>query len=599
MSNIYKLFDEVIQQVNNSIKTYPQKLSTEVIEQLTINLGYERCYYYASLTDAMNDINAEPKILTTLTDPKVMVQFDYDGTPIVVLLDDCEESGIITIPRSAKLFLNTYELSINGGHLAVTEGHDLTIFGGSEDNKGRIITTPQEGKVGGVVNFKGRNLACYNTYFEVSTTHSKAVYALYISKFDKADIINCDINASYSAPPNGSYYSSGIHTGKCGSPFNVIGCNINCFSDGMPMYGILSNDGNTSVIDDCDINVQVTSQHVAIGVVNQSGSMCNINNSIISAVTNSKDTSYRQCVGVLNEGNLVMDGCECELTVDGHYAHAVENYINSNAVLRNCNLKVTIVSETGAISVKAVVNLSHLECYDSVFWTDARYGNNGKPMAIAVFNQADAYLSNCTVTGTHSGLQHSGKSLYIDGGMYTGTWHGGVYIATDPDSVTHINNAVLRDGHYDGQFEDPEQTLNVWYYWGAIYIGGSNGRSDIVANLDGCTFEGFKHAICMRGSLGEMNNTAKLSNCTFAPRGNSSKLCTINYHRSSHHVHVGVGCNITEEEIFHESTDAYTKEEFIPNDEMLVFTNDIYRGIYNGREMNDTDAVALSSLLEA
>jgi hypothetical protein len=32
---------------------------------------------------------------------------------------------------------------------------------------------------------------------------------------------------------------------------------------------------------------------------------------------------------------------------------------------------------------------------------------------------------------------------------------------------------------------------------------------------------------------------------------------------------------------------------------MLVFTKDIYRGIYEGREMTDDDALALTSLLEA
>jgi hypothetical protein len=362
------------------------------------------------------------------------------------------------------------------------------------------------------------------------------------------------------------------------------------------MYGILSNDGNTSVIDDCDINVQVTSQHVSIGVLNRPGSVCNMSNNIISAVTNSDDTTYRQCLGVLNEGDLTMEDCKCEMNILGHRGYAVENYVDSRAILRNCNFKVTLLSEVGELSVCAVTNLHKIECYDCTFWTDARYGNTGTPMALAVFNIDEAYLSNCIVTGTHSGLQHSGKSLYIDGGIYTGTWHGGVYISTDPDGKTYINNATLRDGHYDGQFGDPEQTLLTWNYWGSVYIGGSKGRDNIIANFDGCTFEGYKHGICMRGSLGEKNNTARISNCTFAPRGYGDMNCTINYHGNTHNVHVGVGCNATYDSIYIDHTIADTTPV---TDNMLVFTKDIYRGIYEGREMTDDDALALTSLLEA
>ena len=596
MSNLYTLFDELITQVNSSLKDYPQKLSVEKLEQISYNLGYKKVRYYSSINDALDDIYYATEDRITINNPKVMVQDDVDGVPVISLLSDCEQNGYVVVDNSIKLFLNSHTLKINGGTMQVSTGIDVSIFGGNTNNRGTIISTPAEGKVGTAIQFYGNNLNCYNTQLSVSTSQQRAVYGIYLYTYSNVNIVNCNIDVTYNGGTYGEKYSAGIYSQNCLSTINISSCNINCVSNGMNMYGIMCNTGDSFTIEKCNINIEVTSNHIAFAIVNRSGTNCNIRDSVICSYTQSNNTSYRQCLGVLNEGYLLMENCRCDLKIDGHRGYVVENYVNSQAILRNCNFKVTLLSEVGDLSVYAVLNFHKIECYDCIFWTDARYGNVGTPMALAVYNGDEAYLSNCIVTGTHSGLQHSGNSLYIDGGIYTGTWHGGIYISTDPEGKTYINNATLRDGHYDGQFGDPEQTLLTWNYWGSVYIGGSEGRDNIIANFDGCTFEGYKHGICMRGSLGEKNNTARLSNCTFAPRGYGDMNCTINYHSNTHNVHVGVGCNATSDSIYIDHTIA---DKTPVTDNMLVFTKDIYRGIYDGREMTEDDALALTSLLEA
>jgi hypothetical protein len=91
--------------------------------------------------------------------------------------------------------------------------------------------------------------------------------------------------------------------------------------------------------------------------------------------------------------------------------------------------------------------------------------------------------------------------------------------------------------------------------------------------LDGCTVEGVHRALVMRGSSGEQNNKAFLSNCTFI---SGDVLGGINIHDNTDHiVYLGVGCNYTAENATHP--------------DQVAQTDDNYRHVSNTKNLNGLD----------
>ena len=158
-------------------------------------------------------------------------------------------------------------------------------------------------------------------------------------------------------------------------------------------------------------------------------------------------------------------------------------------------------------------------------------------------------VKNCRVYGARQGiLIQPGCAASVDGGVYEGTTHGGVFIANTAGQ-TYVQNAVIRAARYRGQFKGSAANYGQGYMMAAVYIGGGEGYSDISAYMDNCLIDGGSPVIftdsgetpigCepirFRGSSGEQNNKLYLSNCTLQGAG---KLFFAN---DTHTLYLGFG----------------------------------------------------------
>ena len=110
-----------------------------------------------------------------------------------------------------------------------------------------------------------------------------------------------------------------------------------------------------------------------------------------------------------------------------------------------------------------------------------------------------------------------------------------------------------------------------------MYIGGGPNSSNLIAYLDGCTFENEGHrAIVLRGTDEEQNNTINISNSTIDE--------TIRIDNDTLRVNVGVGTNITES-TFDDASRA-------------TWTSELYRKNPVDKALNNNDFEALKKYIE-
>lgn len=247
----------------------------------------------------------------------------------------------------------------------------------------------------------------------------------------------------------------------------------------------------------------------------------------------------------------------------------------SNLTLEKATVKAALSADGCLKEVYAISNTGTLTTEDCYILADSKgiHAEDDEP-AIGILNQVTgtAHLKNTTVTGTHSGLQNDGK-LYISGGTYTGYCHGGIYFAHGVDGIGYVNDAMIRDGHYEGVFTDYFDALTD-HSWGGFYVGGGTDErnSNMTVYMDNCTIEGVKWAIAMRASSGETNNTVNLSNCTIVDGVNKPINC---YETTVHTVNIGTGCNVT--------------TEMATEPTCLKFTGKLYRKMHGDKVLDGKD----------
>ena len=239
---------------------------------------------------------------------------------------------------------------------------------------------------------------------------------------------------------------------------------------------------------------------------------------------------------------LTVDGCDLTASASANFANAIEIYEDHPATVRNS----TIFADA----------------------PDCHWENNCSQGIISV---GELHVDGCTVFGTHSGI-NCRRNTYINGGVYTGFCHGGVYIG-GKNHVCYINDVTLRCGNYEGQFDYSGKTGEIY---GSMYIGGSADASGLSAYLDGCTITNDGgNPIVMRGTDGEQNNTVYISN--------SMVLGTIRIDNDTLKLYVGVGTDITTDKI--------------DNPGRAEFTGELYRRNSGDKVLNGKDYAALLDYL--
>ena len=287
-------------------------------------------------------------------------------------------------------------------------------------------------------------------------------------------------------------------------------------------------------------------------------------------VQNTNTTSTKVVNGVQNDAKK-LEVRNCTISSRNGIARAVASYVDFAVI----DSTLRAVSSAADVRCIALMEGASVTAENTTIFADAP-GCHADDVAAAVGITSDGdsesvvVLKDCVVFGTHSAITSAGK-LYINGGVYTGFCHGGVYSS---GNTTAINDATLRCGNYEGEFDYSGKTAEIY---GSMYIGGSAGRDNITAYLDGCTIEhNGGHPIVMRGTDGEQNNTINISNSTIGGG-------TIRIDNDTLKLNVGIGTNIT--------------TDMIDNPAGAEFTGELYRRNYEDKVLNGKDYEALLGYL--
>ena len=236
---------------------------------------------------------------------------------------------------------------------------------------------------------------------------------------------------------------------------------------------------------------------------------------------------------VLSAGQLVVRNARLIAAYPNGQARCVSTVSDSanvSTVLYNCHL--TAIARKG----RAICFYNAAGCEatlrDCVVNAYSEYKHIGKTAyaysSIGVDNYGCMTLHNCTVYGTHSGVQSAGM-LTVNKGDYSGYGHGGFYI-TGVGNFARISKAKVSCKAMPSGYTATISSNNA-----ALYVGGS-GASNTRVYVNNSRFESTAQPIVMRGTEGETNNCLYISNSVLL----KSKRIRID---ANHRVYMGVGNN--------------------------------------------------------
>lgn len=202
--------------------------------------------------------------------------------------------------------------------------------------------------------------------------------------------------------------------------------------------------------------------------------------------------------------------------------------------------KTTLTVEDTTIVAKGPYTFNE----DETDYAQSTYGISGN----GVFN-----LYNCNIKGNHSGVLFYGSLLNVDGGVYEGYAHGGIYFEGLDGSSAYIKNASIRECE---KFSDHEyrESNNA-----GMYIGMDSNLSVYINN---CEISSTKQQIVLRDGTGEINNSLYISNSTINTEG------YIRMDGETHRLYIGQNCNFTEEHI--------KTSEGVNASDLVEYTNEVY-----------------------
>ena len=154
--------------------------------------------------------------------------------------------------------------------------------------------------------------------------------------------------------------------------------------------------------------------------------------------------------------------------------------------------------------------------------------------SVGCYNSGTLTLTNCNVSGIHSGVDSCG-SLIVDGGTYSGFGHGGIYFSGS-NQTSYVVNATLQEMAMPNGYVS--HGLNSTH--GGCYIGGGNKHNNLIVYMNNCKILATKHAIVLRGTSNENNNQMYVSNTII-------DVLSVRIDNDTHKLHIGIGCNFGQE----------------------------------------------------
>jgi hypothetical protein len=248
-------------------------------------------------------------------------------------------------------------------------------------------------------------------------------------------------------------------------------------------------------------------------------------------ISNLKDTTYNSIYNVINflGDNINVNNIDIKVT---DFGEGTINGINIGET-STCKINestITVFAKNGYMS-SAVLTYGNLEAYHTSFvvysdHTANAAGNNYKATGRGLTTEptSSTTLTDCCAIGAHSGMTAKGL-ITIDGGIYKGVSHGGLYLSAS-GANQYIKNATCME---EPMFED--------YYMDSV--AGTNGASFYSSGsqniyIDNCSFTSRVQHIVLKS-----NKTEKLYI--------SNSAMTTDYSRAgirndgSNYVYFGVG----------------------------------------------------------
>lgn len=206
--------------------------------------------------------------------------------------------------------------------------------------------------------------------------------------------------------------------------------------------------------------------------------------------------------------------------------HTISATINASGV--------NIITSADNGNAYGIINNGILNVKNSIINADAKYSDDGTKyifVSTGIQSYGPTHIENCNITGTHSGVS-SYNSLYVNGGSYQSTGHGGIYVS-GAGNTAYIQNAVLKVIEYNGQYDVKPETSN----YSGFYVGGGTGEDNITVYVNGCEFYGTRAPFVLRGTSGEKNISVYISNSTI------NTDAKIRIDNDTHTLYLGIGNN--------------------------------------------------------
>ena len=305
--------------------------------------------------------------------------------------------------------------------------------------------------------------------------------------------------------------------------------NLNGHSITFVENGSLLLKGKTSIANGCIIDKKSTSTSlISTGRI----SNCTIENVNIA----SEHEDDLKIVDVHGQFLMIKSDINCSINngdVTGIYGN-----LFSNINIESSNI---IVSSQYGIAT-GVELLNNAVIKDCNIFANAPYDsdeNKFLSLSIGINSSTNLTIENSHVIGVHSGINSYGD-LNINGGIYEGYGHGGIYVS-GYKTTAYIKNAIINECKMPDGFE-PIRTNSTCC---GMYVGGGAGCDNIKVYIDCCMITGTKHSIAMRGSSGEKNNSLYISQ--------SEIINSIRVDNNTHKIYAGINCkfiNFSNENVF-------------------------------------------------
>lgn len=251
----------------------------------------------------------------------------------------------------------------------------------------------------------------------------------------------------------------------------------------------------------------------------------------------------RVATGILDISSMTIENSTISSVATYGNAMGVYHQSDDTIILKNCNIHA-----------------------DGCDITSARCGQGINMKGTLICEKSDVRGSMCGI------ITHAGANVYVSGGTYNGFSKGGFYLTNGSQGATYINDAIITCGDYQGIFDYSSKLADC-----CVFVGGGNvaHASDMTIYMDGCTLgtDGANAAINLTSDSGELNNTLNISNSNIVAGGG------IRVGSNTHVVNIGVGCNITADNV----TEAYPP----------VMTDKLYRRNREDKVLDGNDFNAL------